>query len=119
MKKFIISMVAGVAILASGIVNAGTRAAFRVINESSETVVRIHVAPPSASRYGSTDLLGRSSLPPGYNVMVDPGLVADSNNECVLDVIAIGAEGSKWEKRFDVCVESSWTLIGGKRKTIQ
>jgi hypothetical protein len=51
--------------------------------------------------------------------MVDPGLVADSNNECVLDVIAIGAEGPKWEKRFDVCVESSWTLIGGKRKTIQ
>lgn len=119
MKKFIISMVAGVAILTSGIVNAGTRAAFRVINESSETVVRIHVAPPSASRYGSTDLLGRSSLPPGYNIMVDPGLTADSNNECVLDVIAIGAEGSKWEKRFDVCVEPSWTLIGGKRKTIQ
>ena len=115
MKKFIISMVAGVAILTSGIVNAGTRAAFRVINESSETVVRIHVAPPSASRYGSTDLLGRSSLPPGYNII-----------ECVLDVIAIvldviaiGAEGSKWEKRFDVCVEPSWTLIGGKRKTIQ
>lgn len=117
MKKFIISMVAGMAILTSGVVNAGTRAAFRVINESSETVVRIHVAPPSASRYGSTDLLGRSSLPPGYNIMVDPGLTADSNNECVLDVI--GAEGSKWEKRFDVCVEPSWTLIGGKRKTIQ
>ena len=48
MKKFIISMVAGVAILTSGIVNAGTRAAFRVINESSETVVRIHVAPQAA-----------------------------------------------------------------------
>ena len=104
MKKFIISMVAGMAILTSGVVNAGTRAAFRVINESSETVVRIHVAPPSASRYGSTDLLGRSSLPPGFNITVDPGLTADSNNECVLDVIAIGAEGSKWEKRFDVCV---------------
>lgn len=97
MKKFIISIVAGMAILTSGLANAGTRAAFRVINESSETVVRIHVAPPSATRYGSTDLLGRSSIPPGYNITVDPGLVPDSNNECVLDVIA----------------------IGGKRKTIQ
>lgn len=114
MKKFFISMIACAAMFAATSANA-TRAAFRVYNRSSVAVERIYVAPPSASRYGSTDLLGSQILQPGYNIWVDPGLVPDSNNECVLDVIAIGTNGSKWEKRFDVCSETEWNLLDGVR----
>lgn len=89
-------------------------------NNSNEAIARIHVSPPSAGSYGTTNLLGDGALPPGYNAWVDPGLVPDSQNECLLDVIAIGVNGGKWQKRFDVCEQSRWTLIGGTGpKTIQ
>lgn len=104
--------------IASTAANA-TRAGFRVYNRSSEAIQRIHVAPPSARTYGSSDLLGDQILQPGYNIWVDPGLFPDSQNECLLDVIAIGVNGSKWEKRFDVCEESQWNLLGGNGKAIR
>ena len=32
-----------------------------------------------------------------------------------IPMIAIGTNGSKWEKRFDVCSETEWNLLDGVR----
>lgn len=109
MKKIFIGIVAAIILISSA---HATRAGFRVYNRSNEAVQRIHVSPPSASNYGSSDLLGNQVLPPGYNIWVDPGQFPDSQNECVLDVIAIGANGGKWQKRFDVCENTEWNPYG-------
>ena len=116
MKKIIIAT----ALLALTATSAfATRAGFRVYNRSGQAVQKILVAPTYSSRYGSTDLLGDRILRPGSSIWVDPGLTDDSQNECLLDVIAIGVDGGKWEKRCDVCENSEWNLLGPAGRKIQ
>jgi hypothetical protein len=100
-------------IAACGVANA-TQARFKVINSSSEPIERILVSPAYSREYGTTNLLGNAVLFSGKQVVVDPGLVPDSDNECLLDVIAIGTQGSRWKKRMDVCMGQDWQLTGGK-----
>ena len=96
-----------------------TTAVFRVINNSSETIVKIVVSPIYRSQYGASDLLGNRLIRPGNSEIVDPGEFSDANNECVLDVLAIGENGGKWSKQIDVCETTTWTLTGGVSKKIR
>ena len=73
-----------------------------------------NVSPPNRTSYGTTDLLGANVIFPGEYGIVDPGRVRDSENRCVLDVLALGDNGSKWEQRLNVCELTTWTLTGGK-----
>ena len=111
-KKFI-----AISLLTAASFNVFASAAvMRVINNSSETVVKIVVSPTYRNQYGNTDLLGNKYILPGNSEVIDPGDTADANNECVLDVLAISENGSKWEKRMDVCNTTTWTLTGSGRK---
>ncbi len=81
----------------------------KVINESRYRVISINVSPPYRNKYGSQDLLGRNTLSPGYNIVINFD-VGDAENTCLLDIRANGPDGIKWEKRMDVCTETEWTL---------
>lgn len=112
-----IKKIIAISLLTAASFNAlASAAVMRVINNSSETIVKIVVSPPYRTQYGNTDLLGNKYILPGNSEIVDPGDTTDANNECVLDVLAIGEHGNKWEKRMDVCNTTTWTLTGGGRK---
>jgi hypothetical protein len=110
MKKFIIGAVIALATMTASASNG----IFRIINNSVETIIRVHVAPPIRSSYGKNDILGSRLINPQESAIVDPGDFSDAENECLLDVMAIGENGSKWEKRFNVCEVTTWTLRGGR-----
>lgn len=110
MNKFLIGAVIALASMTAGASNG----VFRIINDSVESFIRVHVAPTSKSKYGRSDILGNRIIAPQNSAIVDPGDYADAENECMLDVLAIGENGSKWEKRFNVCEVTTWTLRGGR-----
>jgi hypothetical protein len=108
MKKIFIGIVAAITLISSA---HATGAEFRVFNRSNEAVQRIYVSPPSETHYGDKDLLGDQAVHPGHDLLINPWLNKDSQFECVLDVIAIGANGRKWRKQIDVCkFPNSWSL---------
>lgn len=86
-------------------------ARIRIYNRSSYDIYSIQVSPTFRRHYGSQDLLGRTVLLSGYNVVVDFD-VHDAENECVLDVIAktSKADNREWRSRLNVCRASSWDL---------
>lgn len=110
MKKFFISALIALSALSANASNG----VFRIVNNSVEPIVRVYVSPPNRTSYGTTDLLGDGVIYPGAYGIVDPGRVRDSENRCVLDVLALGDNGSKWEQRLNVCELTTWTLTGGR-----
>lgn len=110
MKKFFVSAIIALSAMSAHASNG----IFRIVNNSVEPVVNVFVSPPNRSSYGTTDLLGDRVIYPGNSAVVDPGQVRDSENRCVLDVIALGDNGSRWEKRMNVCEVTTWTLTGGE-----
>ena len=107
-------IIAGAVLAMSAVAAFATNGAFVVVNESVEPIKHIFVSPPSRSQYGRTDLLGDRMIPPGSHAVVDPGEVLDSEGQCLLDVIAVGDNGSKWRRQINVCTTTRWTLSGGK-----
>jgi hypothetical protein len=110
MKKFFISAIIALSAMSAN----ATNGIFRIVNNSVEPIVNVYVSPPNRTQYGKTDLLGERVIYPGNSAVVDPGRVQDSENKCVLDVLALGDNGSKWEMRMNVCEVTTWTLTGGK-----
>ena len=101
---------AAVTTLFPGHGQAGGRTVVTIINESSQTLVSVYTAPSYRSRYGSADLLGSATVVrPGYQVRIDFD-VDDAENRCVQDVLAVGTNGVRWEKRMDVCAVTTWRL---------
>lgn len=89
MKKFFISALIALSAMSANASNG----VFRIVNKSVEPIVRVYVSPPNRTSYGTTDLLGANVIFPGEYGIVDPGRVWDSENRCVLDVLALGDNG--------------------------
>ena len=107
-------IIAGAVLAMSAVAAFATNGAFVVVNNSVEAINSVFVSPPNRSQYGRNDLLGNRMIPPGSQAVVDPGEVIDAEGQCLLDVIAVGVNGSKWVRQFNVCTTTRWTLTGGK-----
>lgn len=99
----------------SMVADAQQDARVRVINKSSYSVWYIYTSPAGSKWYGNTDLLsaqkpnGRSVISSGDSAIIDFN-VDDAANKCLQDVRAETKDGRYWEKTFNVCKESAWTL---------
>lgn len=107
-------IIAGAVLAVASVAAFATNGAFIITNNSVEAINSVFVSPTNRSQYGRTDLLGNRVIPPGQQTVVDPGETMDAENQCLLDDVAIGVNGSRWEQRINVCTTTRWTLTGGK-----
>ena len=105
-KSFIVAGVLAVVAASSFALGA---AEVRVINRSSKAIFKIQTSPAYATRFGSTDLLADGTIPSGYNRVVDFD-VPDAQDKCIQDIRLTFEDGSKFEKRLDVCQIVNWTI---------
>lgn len=79
-----------------------------VNNESPTAIVEIH-ASPIYDDYVGVDVLGDEIIYAGGDLDVDFNS-RSARGECLLDVLAIGADGRTWRRRLNVCRQLEWTL---------
>ncbi len=79
----------------------------QVINQSSATIVEIHMTNVGRDSWGR-DLLGNQYLPPGTWIVVNPD---DGRGYCRYDLLAINEYGYVYvRENVNICEVTSWTL---------
>ncbi|MCK9686050.1 hypothetical protein [Scleromatobacter humisilvae] len=79
-----------------------------VDNESPTAIVEIHASPTYDDDPG-VDVLGDEIIYSGDDLDVNFNS-RSARGECILDVLAIGADGREWQRRMNVCRQVEWTL---------
>lgn len=82
-----------------------------VYNNSSSDIYHVYFGRPDMEYY-SRDLLGSEILHAGENIRVN---FDNGRGDCTFKVKATTAgDADVWEKTFNVCTESSWTLVDAR-----
>jgi len=102
----------GLAVLSGAALCAGPALAANmhvlVNNESPTAIVEIHASPIYDDDVG-IDVLYDEIIYAGDDLVVNFNS-RSAHGECLLDVLAIGADGRRWQRRMDVCRQIEWTL---------
>jgi hypothetical protein len=102
------ALVLGSALLAAPQGASADQRDFRLVNESSSTIMRLYVSPASADRWGA-DQLGDDVVRPGstFTLRFSEG---QFQNRCVFDLRIVNASGSATEERgVNLCSTSTVT----------
>jgi len=88
--------------------NDGRNRNVTIYNNSDKDVYHVYFGRPDMEYY-DRDLLGSQILDAGENIRVN---IDNGRGDCTFKVKATTAgDADVWEKTFNVCTESSWTLV--------
>ncbi|NJL87025.1 MAG: hypothetical protein HC886_15285 [Leptolyngbyaceae cyanobacterium SM1_1_3] len=81
-----------------------SKANFRIVNDTSQTIRELYISDSSRDSWGN-DILGRDVLPSGSSVGID--FADTSNRVCLYDIRVIPTSGRAFEDyRINVCTST-------------